>query len=86
MGLTDQLEAGLAATPGPDADEVTCALWGACHGGRQAAAALLLAHGADPNWVGWDDLTALDAAERSEASNLAGWLRERGGRSASELA
>jgi ankyrin repeat protein len=86
MGLTDRLEAQLAATPGPDADELTHSLWGACHGGRQDAAALLLARGADPNWVGWDDLTALDAAERSGASALVEWLRERGGRSASELA
>jgi uncharacterized protein len=86
MGLTDQLEAELAGTPGQDADQITCALWGACHGGRQAAAALLLAHGADVNWVGWDDLTALDAAERSEAPALVAWLRERGGRSTAELA
>jgi plasmid stabilization system protein ParE len=86
MGLTDRLEAELAATPGPGADELTHALWGACHGGRQAAAALLLERGADVNWVGWDDLTALDAADRSGASALVDWLRERGGRSASELA
>jgi uncharacterized protein len=86
MGLTDQLEAELASTPGQDADQITCALWGACHGGRQAATALLLARGGDINWVGWDELTALDVAERSEASELVKWLRERGGRSASELA
>lgn len=86
MGLTDRIEAELAATPGPGADEITHALWGACHGGRQAAAALLLERGADINWIGWDDLTALDAAERSEARGLVEWLRERGGRSAAELA
>jgi hypothetical protein len=86
MGLTGQLEAELAAAPGPNAEQITCALWGACHGGRQAAAALLLEHGADVNWVGWDDLTPLGAAERSEAGALADWLRERGGRSASEPA
>jgi len=85
MGLTDQLEACLAAASAPDAEELRSALWGACHGGRQAAAALLFERGADPNWIGWDDLTALDAAERSGASGLAEWLRERGGRSASEL-
>jgi hypothetical protein len=84
MGLTDQLAAELAATDGPDAAEITCALWGAAHGGRRASAELLLAHGADPNWVGWDDLTAVDAAERSEATELANWLRERGGRAASQ--
>ncbi len=85
MGLTEQLEAALAGTPGPSAEERTHALWGAAHGGRQEAAALLLARGADVNWVGWDDLTALDCAERSGAGALAGWLRERGARSASGL-
>ncbi|HMG99721.1 MAG TPA: hypothetical protein VK546_12415, partial [Gaiellales bacterium] len=86
MGLTDELQGKLAAAPGPGADEVTHALWGACHGGRQAAAALLLERGADINWIGWDDLTALDVAERSDASELADWLRERGGRSSADLA
>ena len=86
MGLTDRLEAELAARPEADADQLTRALWGACHGGRQAAAALLLERGADINWVGWDDLTALDAAGRSGADELVQWLRERGGRSASERA
>jgi hypothetical protein len=86
MGLTDQLEGELAAAPGPGADEITHALWGACHGGRQEAAARLLERGADINWIGWDDLTALDVAERSDASELVEWLRERGGRSAADLA
>ncbi|WP_322756586.1 hypothetical protein [Frankia sp. Cas3] len=46
---------------------------------------MLLARGAELNWVGWDDLTPLDAAQRSGASALVPWLRERGARSASEL-
>jgi uncharacterized protein len=86
MGLTDRLEAALASPEPPDAEEITHALWGAAHGGRPEATALLLAHGGDPNWVGWDDLTAVDCAERSGAAELAAWLRERGARSAAELA
>jgi ankyrin repeat protein len=51
------------------------ALWCAAHGGRRDTAELLLAHGADPTWVGHDQLTAADAAERSGADGLAAWLR-----------
>ena len=89
MGLNDRVQADLAAEPG--AEQITHALWGACHGVRQDTAAILLAYGADINWVGWDDLTPLDcaertAAERGVASTLPDWLRERGARSAKELA
>ena len=38
-------------------------------------AELLLARGADPGWVGWDELTALGAAERSGAADVAALLR-----------
>jgi hypothetical protein len=90
MGLDDRVEGELAARPAPDAEQVTHALWGACHGGRLDTASLLLAHGADIDWVGWDDLTPLDAAERTAAerpgpSPLVDWLRERGARSARDL-
>ena len=33
----------------------------------------------------WDELTPLDAARRSEATALAGWLEEHGERTAAEL-
>jgi hypothetical protein len=51
---------------------------------------LPLEHGAEINWIGWDTLTPLDAAERTaaeggRASTLADWLRERGARSAADL-
>jgi len=83
LGLTDRLQEELSASP--DARDVTAAFWGACHGGRQSTASRLLSRGAELNWVGYDDLTAVDAAERSGANRLAAWLRKRGGRSAAEL-
>jgi hypothetical protein len=42
----------------------------------------LLDRGAELNWVGWDGLRPLDAAERHGDADLAAWLRDRGGRSA----
>jgi ankyrin repeat protein len=62
----------------PTPEAVTSAFWGACHGGRFDTAAVLLAAGADINWVGYDNLTPLDAARRNNADDLAGWLENRG--------
>ncbi len=64
------------------AEEVTEAFWGACHGGQRATAERLLAEGADIDWVGWDDLTPLDAAARSGADDVVTWLGSLGARSA----
>jgi hypothetical protein len=83
LGLNDRLRQELSTSPDPR--DVTAAFWGACHGGRQSTASQLLSCGAELNWVGYDDLTAVDAAERSGANRLAAWLRKRGGRSAAEL-
>jgi hypothetical protein len=84
LGLNDRLEEELATSPDPR--DVTAAFWGGCHGGRQSTASQLLSRGAELNWVGYNDLTAVDAAERSGANRLAAWLRKHGGRSAAELA
>jgi uncharacterized protein len=86
MGLDDRIEAELSVSPSTDPEDITEAFWGACHGGRQSTASRLLMRGAELNWVGYDDLTAVDAAERSGANRLAAWLRKRGGRSAAEMA
>jgi hypothetical protein len=59
----------------PAQEDLDNALWCAAHGGQRETAALLLESGADPAWVGHDDLTAADAAERSDARELAAWLR-----------
>ena len=59
---------------------MTGAFWGACHGGHRQTAELLLAHGADPQWIGWDDLTAAGAAQRNGFDEVAGWAGSLGGR------
>jgi hypothetical protein len=67
----------------PTAEDITHAFWGACHGGQTDTAAALLTAGADINWIGWDDLTPLDAALRSDApEDLITWLQEHGATSA----
>jgi uncharacterized protein len=86
LGLMDRLDAHFAGDSPPSPDEINRAFWGACHGAQQAAAEDLLDRGADLNWVPpWEELTPLDAAERSEAPELVEWLRRRGAKSAPEL-
>jgi hypothetical protein len=84
LGLMDRLTARFTGTQTPDPEEITHAFWSACHGGRQPAAAFLLEHGADPDWIGYDGLTPLDAAARSEAGDLVDWLRTQGATSATD--
>lgn len=57
--------------------ELNATLWAAAHGGRREAAALLLERGADPDWVGWDELTPRGAAERSGATDVLALLSAR---------
>ncbi len=94
LGLTDRIEEQLAGPVRPTPDAVTEAFWQACHGGQRAAAESLLEHGADVNWVGYDESTPLDVARRSHEnagsptceaerlSELVSWLLARGARSA----
>jgi uncharacterized protein len=84
LGLMDRLESDLGADQPPDRDEITGALWSACHGGRQETAEYLLARGADINWVGWGGLTPLDVATQEGHQQLATWLRAHGGESAGD--
>jgi hypothetical protein len=82
LGLTDVVA---ERAGGAEAGEISMAFWYACHGGRRATAELLLDRGAQIDWIApWDGLTPLDAARRSQADELADWLRARGGRSAAE--
>jgi hypothetical protein len=86
LGLLDRLERYFTEPTPPAPEEVNRAFWGACHGGQQQCAAYLLDRGADLDWVpAWEELTPLDAAQRSGAVELVGWLRARGARSAAEL-
>jgi ankyrin repeat protein len=85
LGLMDRVVAFFSSAAPPGADDITHAFWGACHGGQRSEAEYLLEQGAYINWIGWDDLTPLDAAERSEAGDLLSWLRENGARSAADV-
>ncbi|GIM94830.1 hypothetical protein Ato02nite_066230 [Paractinoplanes toevensis] len=79
LGRLDQLRAHLTGPARPAPAEVGDAFWGACHGGRLAAARLLLDEGADLDRIpGWERMTPLDAATRSGAAEVIAWLRERG--------
>jgi ankyrin repeat protein len=86
LGLMDRLESYFAGDTPPLPDDINRAFWGACHGGQPSAAEYLLSRGADLNWIPpWEERTPLDAAERSGAGALVGWLRARGAKSASEI-
>ncbi len=74
LGLMDRVEDFLSADS-PNSEEITQAFWLACHGGQRAAAEYLLTRGADIDWIGYDNLTPLAAAERSGAVELVAWLR-----------
>jgi ankyrin repeat protein len=79
LGLTQRV-----AEEDASAEELTHAFWCACHGGQRVTAELLLERGADIDWIGHDGLTPLDAALRSGAHDLAGWLRSRGAASSGD--
>jgi hypothetical protein len=87
LGLMDRLEPYFAVEAAPSPAEITRAFWGACHGGQQSPAEYLLDRGAELNWIPpWEEVTPLDAAQRSGADELVEWLRARGAKSARELA
>jgi ankyrin repeat protein len=86
MGLIDRVREQMNADPTPAQADITNAFWCACHGGQREPAEYLLDCGADLNWIGYDNLTALEAAKRSEAHDVAAWLMTRGAKSAAELA
>ena len=74
LGLADRVRDELAHGS-PTQEDLDNALWCAAHGGQRETAELLLDRGADPAWVGHDELDAAAAAERSGAPELAAWLR-----------
>jgi ankyrin repeat protein len=85
LGLMDRVDEYFKSVPPPTPDEITNAFWCACHGGQSVAAEYLLDRGADLNWVGYDKLSPLDAANRNGAASLVQWLRDRGAKSEKQL-
>ncbi|MGH9044263.1 MAG: hypothetical protein ACRDVP_05410 [Acidimicrobiales bacterium] len=85
LGFIDLVRGELSAEPAPDVERVTAAFWAACGSGNRDIAELLLGHGADINWLGWGDNTALDQARDADADDLAAWLESRGAKSAADL-
>jgi ankyrin repeat protein len=85
LGLLDRVRGRCERPPPPRSEEITEALWYACHGGQRPAAEYVLDRGADLDWVStWDGLTPLDAARRSGHDELAEWLVGRGARPAAD--
>jgi ankyrin repeat protein len=83
LGLLDRIEPLFQSANPPTVDEATHLFWAACHGGQRATAEYLLERGADLDWVSsWDSTTPLDAARRSEASDVVEWLLALGAQSA----
>jgi uncharacterized protein len=84
LGLLDRVE-DCWAQPAPSTDEITNALWHACHGGQRRTAEYLLGRGADLNWIGYEHRTPLQAAQKNGDQDLIDWLRAQGAKPASEL-
>jgi len=79
LGMFSRVEELRAASP-PSQQELTDALWAACHGGQRRMAEHLLSLGAElngsPSWGG-DGSTPLDAADSMDTGReaLVTWLR-----------
>lgn len=74
LGLLDRVRE-LCDQPAPGVDELTRCFWHACRGGQRGTAEYLLGLGANPSWVGWDDMTPAVAAERQGHAELVARLR-----------
>jgi ankyrin repeat protein len=70
----------------PPSDEITKALWCACHGGQSDVAEYLFSRGADVNWVGYNGQTPLDVAQQCSRDDIVAWLTSLGAKRAGELA
>ena len=78
LGLIHRVQEHFATEALPAPEEVTRAFWSACHGKQRETAEYLFGRGADINWIGWDNLTPIQAASRSGAGELVEWLRSKG--------
>lgn len=78
LGLLDRVKAHYQEAE-PMQHDTDCAFWNACHGSQLATAQFLRERGADCNFVPpWDNLTPLEAAQRSGATDVIQWLQELG--------
>lgn len=77
LGLVSEVER-LLETEFTTPERITSSFWGACHGGQVSTAAVLLEHGADIDWIGYDGLSPLGAAQRSGFPDVAQWLEQHG--------
>ncbi|MEU6678669.1 ankyrin repeat domain-containing protein [Streptomyces sp. NPDC046925] len=85
LGLLEQVEGFLASPDSPAESEITSAFWGACHGGQLSVVKRLLEHGADVNWIGYDDLPPLDIARAQNADDVVEWLLAQGAKGRADL-
>ena len=80
LGMRSRADELLAASP-PSQQQLTDALWQACHGGHRRMAEYLLGLGADLNGTpSWSASTPLDAADSIDTGRqaLVEWLRSLG--------
>ena len=89
LGMTERVQALMAADPPPGQQELDHAFWQACHGGQRRMAEYLLACGPDINAVPFHtSSTPFDIAPGPDTRRdaVVSWLRDRGAKTAQELA
>ncbi len=74
LGESDAL-AHCLDNAGVTADDVTNACWHSCRAGQLATTQMLIAAGADIDWLGYDNLTSRQAGMASGNDDLTVWLR-----------
>ena len=85
LGLMSRVEEHFDNPIPPAPADITESFWQACHGGQHQAAEYLFNRGAELNWIGYNEQTALDIAKSSGADDMVKWLQDRFAKSASEL-
>ena len=73
LGAVDEVERLLATGECGDGD-ITNAAWHACRAGQLVAAQVLAAHGADLDWLGYEEQTSRQAGLASGNDELRAWL------------